>query len=340
MKAVYLNSDNSLTIKSLTLNDLKDNEVQIKICAIGINPIDYQMRENEEERKYLFSPVLGRELSGVIVKKGIEVRILEVGDEVYCACGSLGSNGAYATHIQLPADMVVKKPYNLTFEQAAAIPSVGITALQAVTRISPKKKDSVLVFGASGGVGLFIVKLLLSKGITNIFATVGNLENKEKLTALGIDAAHIVLYKEVRFIKEELCKLNNEKDFDCIFDCVGGKYAEYSSELISVNGKYANITNFISLDILSNFFGKSSTIYNISNYIYSADRDYKYFYDSLSIMKMLIEATTISPPDIRVVGNLSTENIELSHEILKNNHTNGHKLIVTIENYECNMQLR
>lgn len=329
MRAVYLNNDNSLDLKPLELHDLKKNEVQIKICAIGINPIDYQMRENEEERKYIFSPILGRELSGIVVKKGIGVKKLEVGDEVYCACGSLGSNGAYATHIQIPAAMVVKKPTNLTFEQAAAIPSVGITALQAVTRVSPKKTDSVLVFGASGGVGLFIIKLLLSKVITNIYVTTGSQENREKLIALGVQATHIVLYKEVEDIKEELIKLNDKHCFNCIFDCVGGEYAFYSSELISVNGKYANITNFLSQSVLSNFFGRSSTIYNISNYAYSAHKDYRYFYDSLSTIKTLLESNSISPPDIKVIGTLAPNIIELGHQILMNNQTNGNKLIVT-----------
>lgn len=329
MRAIYLNNDNSLDLKPLELHNLRKKEVQIKICAIGINPIDYQMRENEEERKYLFSPILGRELSGIVVKKGDEVKSLELGDEVYCACGSLGSNGAYATHIQIPAAMVVKKPTNLTFEQAAAIPSIGITTLQAVTRVSPKKTDSVLVFGASGGVGLFIVKLLLSKGISDIYVTTGSQDNREKLIALGVQATHIVLYKEVEDIKEELIKLNDKPCFNCIFDCVGGEYAFYSSELININGRYANITNFLSQSVLSNFFGRSSTIYNISNYVYSANKDYKYFYDSLSTIKTLLESNIISPPDIRILGTLVPNIIELGHQILMNNQTNGNKLIVT-----------
>jgi NADPH:quinone reductase-like Zn-dependent oxidoreductase len=71
----------------------KTNEVLIQIKASGFNPIDYQMLENELERKLISSPILGRELSGIIVEKGSDVTQFSIGDEVFCGSGSMGSNG-------------------------------------------------------------------------------------------------------------------------------------------------------------------------------------------------------------------------------------------------------
>lgn len=103
----------------------------MKIIASGFNPIDYQMREN----KRLHSPVLGREFSGVVTSIGKSVKDFKPGDAVFCGSGSMGSNGTYAEYISVPESIVALKPDSISFQQAAALPFVGLTALQCLHRM-------------------------------------------------------------------------------------------------------------------------------------------------------------------------------------------------------------
>lgn len=135
MKAIILDDNNQLRNEIVTLRPIKNDEVRIKIIASGFNPIDYQMRENEHEKKYLFSNILGREGSGVIIETGENVKDLNINDEVFFVCGSMGSNGTYAEEIILPQGIIAKKPNSISFEEAAGLPSIGITALQIFNRI-------------------------------------------------------------------------------------------------------------------------------------------------------------------------------------------------------------
>lgn len=326
MKALYLNDTNTLELGALKLQCLKNNEIRIQIIASGVNPIDYQMRELEHERQYLFSPILGRELSGVVVAVGKSVTEFDLGDAVYCACGSLGSNGTYATHIQVPSEIAVLKPQNIRFEQAAAIPSVGITAVQAVERTNPMQSDRIAVFGASGGVGLFIVKLLLARGCTNLWVTVGNAQTYDKMVALGILPEQIFNYKKASFA--EYMQQNAALRLDFIYDCVGHTYAEWSAKLLRTGGTYANITNFISPKTHETLFSKAIAVYHISNFGYAIDTDFQYFKKALTLIKQWIEADLITPPDIHIIEGLNVETVEKAHLMLKQNLTKGHKLIV------------
>ena len=110
MKAVILNKNGALENGLAEQPKPKSNEVLIHIKASGFNPIDYQMLENELERKLISSPILGRELSGIVVDKGYDVTEFNIGDEVYCGSGSMGSNGTYAEYIVVPEAIVSFKP--------------------------------------------------------------------------------------------------------------------------------------------------------------------------------------------------------------------------------------
>lgn len=147
MKAVILNRNFQLENGVIHRPHPKSNDVLIQIKASGFNPIDYQMLENELERKLISSPILGRELSGIVVEIGSNVKEFKIGDEVYCGSGSMGSNGSYAEYIAVPETIVALKPQNISFEQAAAIPSVGMTALQVFDRLSLSHQDTVLITG-------------------------------------------------------------------------------------------------------------------------------------------------------------------------------------------------
>lgn len=327
MKAVILNKNGKLEDGFAEQPKPKSNEVLIQIKASGFNPIDYQMLENELERKLISSPILGRELSGIVVDKGSDVTEFNTGDEVYCGSGSMGSNGTYAEYIVVPEAIVSFKPKNISFEQAAAIPSAGLTSLQIFNRLKLNPENTVLVTGATGGVGSFLIKILLAHNIQQITATVGSEENRQILLNLGLKNHQIINYKEENLIGNIL-KANNDQPFEYGIDLVGNYMSEITAEVLKINGTYVDVTALVTRDAHETLFNKGTMIMNISNYMYGMVKKYEYYKNSLLTIKTLIENGMILPPQYRTVGNLSLDTVLQAHSILKNNQTQGHKLIM------------
>ncbi|KAA2217826.1 NADP-dependent oxidoreductase [Chryseobacterium sediminis] len=327
MKAVILNKNGNLEDGFTEQPKPKDHEVLIQIKASGFNPIDYQMLENELERKLISSPILGRELSGIVVDRGSEVKEFKIGDEVYCGSGSMGSNGTYAEYIAVPEAIVSFKPKNISFEQAASIPSAGLTSLQIFNRLKLNPENTILVTGAAGGVGSFLIKLLLAHNIRQVTATVGSEENRQLLCNLGLKNHQIINYKDENLI-ENLLKANNDQPFEYGIDLVGNYMSEVTANVLKINGTYVDVTALVNKDAHEVLFNKGTLIMNISNYTYGMIKKYEYYKNSLLEIKKLIENETILPPQHKLVGNLSLNTVLQAHSILKNNQTQGHKLIM------------
>ena len=327
MKAVILNRNGKLEDGFAEQPQAKSQEVLIRIKASGFNPIDYQMLENELERKLISSPILGRELSGIVVDKGSEVTAFNIGDEVYCGSGSMGSNGTYAEYIAVPEAIVSLKPKNISFEQAASIPSAGLTSLQIFNRLKLHPENTILVTGATGGVGSFLIKLLLAHNIRQITATVGSEENRQILLNMGLKDHQIINYKEEGLIRNIL-KANNNQPFEFGIDLVGNYMSEITAEVLKINGMYVDVTALVTKEAHEMLFNKGSLIMNISNYTYGMIKKYDYYKNSLLEIKKLIENEMIHPPQHKVIGSLSLTTVLQAHSMLKNNQAQGHKLIM------------
>ncbi len=327
MKAVILDENNQLINAEVALRQLKPEEIKIRIIASALNPIDYQMRENEYERRYLFSPILGREGAGIVTDVGSEVIDFVIGDEVYFACGSMGSNGTYSEYILLPAALAARKPKNVTFEQAAAIPTSGITALQVFDRAAITAPDKVFLTGASGGVGLFLLKLLLANGIKNIIVTAGNAIGIERLHQLGLTNDNIIDYKQDNLIDLLKNKIHNQR-FDFCIDAVGNTLSEVAAAVLKPYGCYIDITHFTTTSARDTLFSSAAKIINISNFIHAQNLNYIYFKQALNRLTNYIEEEIIQAVPIYPIGGLTSETIEKGHQLLKNNKTEGHKLII------------
>ena len=327
MKTVILNKDFQLEDGIVEKPVPKTNEVLIQIKASGFNPIDYQMLENELERKLISSPILGRELSGIIIEKGSDVTQFSIGDEVFCGSGSMGSNGTYAEYISVPETIVALKPKNISFEEAAAIPSAGLTSLQIFNRLKLQSGQTILITGAAGGVGSFFVKILLAHHIQHFTVTVGSEENKQMLINLGVKAHQIVNYREENLI-ENLLKANSDQPFDIGVDLVGNTMAEVTAEVLKINGTYVDVTALVTKNAHEMLFNKGSLIMNISNYAYSMTGKHDYYQNSLIAIKTLLETEAIAPPQHIIIGDLSLVTVLQAHSILKNNQTQGHKLVM------------
>jgi len=164
-----------------------EGTVLVRVKAAGLNAIDNGLAAGmmAEMMPHEYPLVLGRDASGIVEAVGAGVEGINVGDEVlgHVLLAPPIQAGTLADFAALPAASVVKKPANVDFVTAAAIPLAGAAAAQAVQAVEPQAGQTVLVNGADGGVGSYAVQLLAAQGVT-VIAT-GKPESADRLRELG-----------------------------------------------------------------------------------------------------------------------------------------------------------
>lgn len=179
----------------------------------------------------LFRPrqhVLGRDLAGVVEAVGSRVTAPQVGDEVY---GEMDF-GAHAELASVPAALLARKPASLTFEQAAAVPIAGVTALQGLRKGGLTAGRHVLVNGASGAVGTFVVQV--AKALGAEVTAVCSADAAELVRAIGAD--HVVDYGREDFTA-------GTARYDLIFDLAGSRPIGACRRVLAPNGVYVASTS-------------------------------------------------------------------------------------------------
>jgi NADPH2:quinone reductase len=332
MQAIILNDFGGVenfSAATLPIPEPGDQEVLVAIAATAFNPIDYQMRQGATERKRMHSPVLGREFSGTVIKTGKSVQQFAVGDAVMAASGSMGSNGTYATHISLPQEILVHKPANLSFAEAAALPTAALTALQCFKRLQLPASARIFISGAAGGVGLVLVKLLLAAGYNGLLVTAGNEESKKQLLLAGLQPSQVIDYHLPDLLQTILAQQNNQL-FDAAIDLVGGTISELCAGLLITHGIYQDVTALTTEAGREALFHKGAVIMNISNYAYSLNGHLHYYGDSLRQIAAMLEKGVLTPSPVYVTGTLSVETVQQSHELLERNQSRGRKLVMMV----------
>ncbi|MEN7548835.1 NADP-dependent oxidoreductase [Rapidithrix thailandica] len=333
MKAIVLKDFGGVEnfdLQEVAVPEVKPHEVLIRIKATAFNPIDYQMRQGSTESKLLKSPILGRELSGEIVETGEKVTRLQTGDKVSAYVGSLASNGTYTEYISVPQELVAKNPDNISFEEAAALPMVGMTALQCFKRVDIPKDKPVFITGGAGGVGTILIKLLLAKGNQSVYTTAGNERSIAHLTGLGLPSENIFNYKQDDLTSAVPSRLGEQALEYCI-DLVGGKLSELCAGLLDVYGTYVDITFLTTPEARELLFDKANIIVNVANYAHTlkkGEMDLSYYGESLQELFRLIENGNITPAAINTVGELSVDTVKKAHTLMENNQTKGSKLVM------------
>jgi len=217
MKAIVQDrygSPDVLELREIDKPLVEDDDVLLGVHAASVNPADWHFMRGSPFFLRLAgfglrrpkNPVRGTDVSGVVEAVGKNVRRLRPGDEVFGWC-----QGAYAEYSRAPEDQFVPKPANLTFEQAAAIPIAATTALQGLRDLGKLRAgQTILVIGASGGVGTFAVQIAKALGaeVTGVCST----RNVELVRSLGAD--HVVDYTREDFI-------GGEQRYDLIFQLAG-----------------------------------------------------------------------------------------------------------------------
>lgn len=147
---------------------------------------------------------------------------------------------------------------------------------------------------------------------------------------MGLKNHQIVNYKEENLI-ENILKANNNIPFDIGIDLVGNYMSECTAGVLKINGIYVDVTALTNHESREILFNKGNLIMNISNYAHSVSKNYGYYKNSLNRISILIENKVIHPPQYKTIGDLSLETVLKAHSLLKNNQTQGNKLIMTHE---------
>jgi len=212
---------------------LRDDEILVEVHAAGVNLLDAKIRDGEFKLilPYRLPLVLGHDVAGVVVQVGPRVSQFKPGDEVYARPDDLRI-GTFAEFAPVKEASLALKPRNLTMEEAASIPLVGLTVWQAlVERAGLKKGQKVFIQAGSGGVGTFAIQLARHLGAS--VATTTSTANLALVKGLGADV--IVDYKTQDF--EDVLR-----DFDVVLNSQDGKTLEKSLRVLKRGGKLISIS--------------------------------------------------------------------------------------------------
>lgn len=262
MKAVQFKKygipENVLEVKEVDTPIPKSDEVLVKIHATAINDYDWGMvRGKPYIYRLLFGllrprvQIPGMELAGIVDAVGSDVTKHTVGEAVFGDISEYGF-GTFAEYVCVDANALIKKPDNLSFEEATAVPHAFCLALQALRDLGQLKKGrKILINGGGGGVGTLAVQL--AKLEDCVVTGVDSGEKLEQMKAIGFD--YVMDYKKTNFT-------TRSETYDLILDCKTNQYPWSYLRALSSNGKYVTIGGKPASLIKLLFFGKILSLFS------------------------------------------------------------------------------
>ena len=244
MKAVVQDAYGSpdvLKLQEIGKPVIKDDEVLVRVRAASVHPDVWHVVSG---RPYVLRimgaglrrpkvPVPGTDVAGHVESAGKDVTRFQPGDEVFgeTVSGMQWTNGgAFAEYVSVPQDFLASKPGNVTFEQAAAVPTSGLIALHNLQQGRLKAGQSVLVNGAAGGVGSVAMQLAKAYG-----ATVTGVDHKTKLDMVrSLGADRVIDYTQEDFTQ-------SGERYDLVFDVPGNHGFTKCARVLLPEGKYVLI---------------------------------------------------------------------------------------------------
>ena len=232
LAAVLTEANGSFEIRELPRPAPKAGEVQVRVNASGVNPLDTKIRSGVAvHARQPLPAVLGMDLAGVVTAVGDEVSDFRIGDEVYgMATGIGGLQGSQAEYASVDADFLALKPSNLSFIQAAALPLSIITAWEGlVDHARIAEGQTVLIQGGAGGVGHVAVQIATAHG-AKVFATVSPADFAliESYGATPVDRNLAVA--------DVVAQFSGGEGFDIVYDTVGGALIDAAFESVKLRG--------------------------------------------------------------------------------------------------------
>ncbi|WP_340105371.1 NAD(P)H-quinone oxidoreductase [Rhodohalobacter sp. 8-1] len=211
------------------------NELLVKIEATALNRADLLQKAGNYPIPENASPILGLEMSGTVEKAGTETRRFKPGDYIM----GLLPGGGYAEYCVIRDDHAMAKPEALSFEEAAAIPEVFLTAFQGLFWIGELYDDeTVLIHAGASGVGTAAIQLAKQVSGTTIITTAGTEAKLDLCRHLGAGLA--LNYKEENF-DEAIERQFGDSAVDVILDFVGASYWHQNMEVLAMDGRLVHL---------------------------------------------------------------------------------------------------
>jgi NADPH2:quinone reductase len=239
-------------VRSLYLDDAPvpepgPGEARIHVHAAGLNPVDWKLIAGGSP-DWHYPQIPGLDVAGTVEALGPDVAEWHVGERVIFL-GDMARAGAFADFVVAPIDVLARIPNHLTFEDAAALPCAGIAAYHALhRRLRVHQNQTILVWGASGGVGGFAVQLARIAGLRVIAAYSGH--DRDYVLGLG---AHEAVDRANDDLAEILRALTDGRGVDAILDVVGPERATLDLDLLAYGGGLACVAGLPDLTRLKPF---------------------------------------------------------------------------------------
>ncbi|MGG1217395.1 zinc-binding alcohol dehydrogenase family protein [Priestia endophytica] len=234
-KYLPITNEESLVDVEVEQGNPTGHDLLIRVQAVSVNPVDTKVRapKDKEEEK---PKILGFDASGIVEEVGEECSLFKKGDTVYYA-GSIGRQGTNSEYHLVDERIVGRKPENLSFAEAAAMPLTTLTAWEGLfQRLHVQEGESILIINGGGGVGSIAIQLAKQAGLT-VIATSSRIETSEWCKGLGAD--FIINHYESM---EEQLKEHGMESVDNIF-CLHStdKHWKEMSKVIRPQGKICSI---------------------------------------------------------------------------------------------------
>ena len=280
----------ALQVEEREMPSIREDEVLVEVRASALNNSDTMKFLEDSKGKIptkthimmavtgAVGKAAGAEVSGIVEKVGKSVTHFKAGDEVYA---SLGTTGAWSEYVAVKESVLCLKPKNLSFEEAAAIPVSGITALGAVRKANIEPGQQVLVYGASGGVGHYAVQLAKAQGA--IVTAVCSTRNIEMAHTIGAD--FVIDYTTQNFA-------NQGKTYDAIIAVNGYNPLGVYTKALNDGGTYVVLGGM--KQAMSGILGPIRSIGSskkLTFFIYASSDGQ----ESLIYLKKLAEAGELKP---------------------------------------------
>lgn len=321
MKAVIFQkygSPDVMNLKEVQKPVPGDDDVLVKINATCVNAGDWHLLRGKPFPVRLFFgltkpkfQILGADIAGTLEAVGTNVREFGPGDEVFGNVSEYGFGG-FAEYVAVPENTLAAKPAGMTFEEAAAVPQAAVTALQGLRDFGKiQAGQSVLINGASGGVGTFAVQIAKSFGaeVTGVCSS----RNVEMVRSIGAD--HVIDYTKEDFTKGEL-------RYDLILDAAAFRSMFNYRRALDPEGIYVlvggdRIFEAMLLGPLVSMLGKKKMV----NMLHKPTQE------DLIVLKELVEAGKVRPViDRKYTLSEVPEAVRYQEE----GHTQG-KVVITME---------
>ncbi len=291
----------------------KDNEILIKIHATSVSSGDCRLRKPDPTAVKLFFgltkpriKILGAALAGEVEEIGKNVKLFKKGDLVF---GSAGMGmGTYAEYKCLPENAVLTiKPNTMTFEEAAAIPFAGLTAIDFIKKVKIQPGQKVLIYGASSAVGTYTVQLAKYFGaeVTAVCSTA----NLELVKSIGADTV-------IDYTKEDFTK--NGETYDMIFEIVNKLPLSSYKNSVKENGSLILVAALLS-EMLSGLWLSLTSKKKVFTGMISETTE------NLNFLKELFEKGKLKPV---VDKRYPLEQMAEAHRYVEQGHKKGNVVIV------------